>query len=200
MIGKIKGIVDTVEEDSAIIDVNGVGYVLYCTTNTLANLEIRSAQSFYTHMVVKEDQLTLFGFTSKQEKHWFNLLQTVQGVGPRMALAIVGSVNIQDISDAILSEDHSIFKSVSGVGPKLAARIVNELKGKKGILEVSSFNNAPSQKAPANNNTNDALSALENLGFARKDAYALVSEIQAKNENISLEEIIRLALTELTSS
>jgi Holliday junction DNA helicase RuvA len=202
MIGKIKGVIDSVEDDSVIVDVGGVGYILYCTPNTLTNLHSGSSASFYTHMVVKEDQLTLYGFILPEEKHWFNLLQTVQGVGPRMALSVIGAISPNDIATAIISEDHSLFKGVSGVGPKLAARIVNELKGKKGIFETLSINTKISShpKAANSNSMSDAVSALTNLGFQRKDVYLLVSEIQSENTDISLEDTIKIALSKLTPS
>ncbi len=200
MIGKIKGTVDTISEDSVIVDVGGVGYILFCTTNTLSQLTIGGYAAFYTHMVVKEDQLTLFGFLSEEEKHWFNILQTVQGVGPKMALGVLSGMHIEDISAAIVSEDQNAFKKVSGVGPKLSARIVNELKGKKGILEGVAKIQMSGTKQPANSNKfADAVSALTNLGFQRKDVFVLVSEIHAANENISLEETIKVALSKLMS-
>lgn len=200
MIGKIKGTVDSISEDHAIVDVGGVGYILFCTTNTLSQLQLNQYAIFFTHMVVKEDQLTLYGFSTEEEKHWFNILQTVQGVGPRMAIAILSGMTSVDISSAIISEDQNAFKKVSGVGPKLSARIVNELKGKKGILEGVAKIQMSGAKQPANSNKfADAISALTNLGFQRKDVFMLVTEIQADNENISLEETIKIALSKLTT-
>ena len=198
MIGKIKGTVDTINEDSAIIDVGGVGYILFCTTNTLSQLTIGGYAIFFTHMVVKEDQLTLFGFLTEEEKHWFNILQTVQGVGPRMAIAILSGMHPIDISSAIMSEDQNAFKKVSGVGPKLSARIVNELKGKKGVLEGVAKIQISSQPS-GNSKMAGAVSALTNLGFQRKDVFMLVNEIHAANENVSLEETIKIALSKLTT-
>ncbi len=198
MIGKIKGTIDSISEDHVIVDVGGVGYILFCTTNTLSQIQPNQYAIFFTHMVVKEDQLTLYGFSTEEEKHWFNVLQTVQGVGPRMAIAILSGMNPVDISSAIMSEDQNAFKKVSGVGPKLSARIVNELKGKKGVLEgVAKIQIA--QNSSSNNKMADAVSALTNLGFQRKDVFVLVSEIHAANENISLEETIKVALSKLMS-
>jgi len=200
VIGKIKGIVDTVEDDSAIIDVCGVGYILYCIPSTLASLEVGTAISFYTHMVVKEDQLTLYGFKNSEDKSWFNILQTVQGVGPRMALAILGALSIQDIYNSIIAQDDKSFKTVSGVGPKLASRIVNELKNKKNLFSGAQISiKSPQSTITENDGLSDVISALTNLGFPRKDVFPIASQIQAENENISLEDTIKQTLAKLTA-
>jgi Holliday junction DNA helicase RuvA len=200
MIGKIKGIIDSVEDDSAIIDVCGVGYILYCTSGTLIKLEVGSTATFFTHMVVKEDQLTLYGFATAEDKRWFNILQSVQGVGPRMALAILGTISITDIYNSIISQDDKSFKTVSGVGPKLASRIVNELKGKKNLFSgMAAPINISNTAIIESDDLSDVISALTNLGFSRKDVFPVASEIKAQNENISLEDTIKQTLAQLTS-
>lgn len=195
MIGYLKGKAITVDSDNIVIDVNGVGYQVFCPSKAMASLVEGDTMELYINTVVKEDSITLFGFTNKEDKAWFVNLQSVQGVGPRMALAILGLMSCDDIVNAIISEDVSCFKRVSGVGPKLATRIVNELKDKKGIF------NSPlpklSEKVTGDFST-DAVSALVNLGFARKDAFFTVKNIIAENDNVGLEETIRLALSKLT--
>lgn len=196
MIGFLKGIIVSIELDSIILDVNGVGYLLYCPAKTLSSFTENDKATFFVTTVVKEDSITLFGFTNAEDKKWFTNLQSVQGVGPRMALAILSAMDGNDIVTAIVSEDASQFKKISGVGPKLAARIINELKDKKSIVSI------PISKvaiASTSDFSSDAVSALINLGFARKDAFFAVKNIIAENDNIDLEETIRLALAKLTA-
>ncbi|MFI4983608.1 MAG: Holliday junction branch migration protein RuvA [Rickettsiales bacterium] len=198
MIGKLTGIVDTLAESSLILDVGGVGYIVNCTGKLVGALQIGQKLSLLTQMVVKEDQLTLYGFSSLDEKYWFEMLQTVQGVGPKMALAVVNIMNPQDIINSIISEDEASFKRVSGIGGKVAARIVNELKSKKDLQLVA---NIPLTKATKllSSVKDDALSALTNLGFSRKDAFQIIQNLHADNENLSLEDTIRLSLAKINS-
>lgn len=193
MIGKLTGIVDTIDAGEVILDVAGVGYVVNCTTSLLSSLKIGEKASLLTHMLVKEDQLTLYGFLSRDEKYWFEMLQTVQGVGPKMALAVLNIMPPQDIINSIISEDENSFKRVSGIGGKVAARLVNELKSKKDLQLVMGITTTQTHKT-VTNVKDDALSALTNLGFSRKDAFQVIQNLHAENENISLEETIRLAL------
>lgn len=201
MIGYLNGIVISVEGDSLILDVGGVGYSLNCPRKMLASIIEGQSLKMHVNTIVKEDSITLYGFESKLDKDWFNNVQTVQGVGPRMALAIIGMMNPEEIIEAIISEDASCFKRVSGVGPKLAARIVNELKDKKNLLPHA-YEKPQGKAAEVAGNKDfsaDAISALVNLGFARKDAFFTVRNIIGENDNIDLEETIRLALTKLSS-
>lgn len=196
MIGFLKGVIVSIELDSIILDVNGVGYLLYCPAKTLSSFTENDKATFFVTTVVKEDSITLFGFTNSEDKKWFTNLQSVQGVGPRMALAILSAMDGNDIITAIVSEDASQFKKISGVGPKLAARIINELKDKKSIVSIPLTKPAA---ASTSDFSSDAVSALINLGFARKDAFFAVKNIIAENDNIDLEETIRLALAKLTA-
>src|ERR1700688_3747348 len=131
MIGKLKGIIDSYGEDSVILDVNGVGYLVHCSARTLQELP-RAGEpatlSIETH--VREDQIRLFGFTTDIEREWFRLLQTVQGVGAKVALAVLGTLKPADLADAVATRDKAMIARAPGVGPKVAERIVNELKDK----------------------------------------------------------------------
>src|SRR6185437_4782653 len=151
----------------------------------------------YTHMMIKDEQVILYGFMEKIEKDWFLLLQTVQGVGAKMALNILNYYAPNDILNAVLAEDIAIFKAVPGIGTKLASRVVNELKTHKGLIDkFTHHTNKPvlSSGIKENNIASDAILALVNLGYSRKDAYVIISQIQANNDNISLEELIRQSL------
>ena len=131
MIGKISGVVDYISEDHIIIDVGGVGYIIYVTQTTISNSPILGEKiSLFTELVVKEDLLQLVGFISPVEREWYKLLTSVQGVGSKAALALLGQITIQVLSRAILLEDSTTITSAQGVGPKIAKRLVVELKGK----------------------------------------------------------------------
>ncbi|MBA8667403.1 Holliday junction branch migration protein RuvA [Holosporaceae bacterium 'Namur'] len=205
MIGKLTGVIDSIEDDHLILDVNGVGYLVYCAGNTLASLNINQNLAILIEMIVKEDQLTLYGFTDTSQKKWFKLLQTVQGVGARMALSILGILTPDQLIGAILAQDYNSFKQVSGIGAKLSSRIVNELQNKEGITSLSSglTNSGSLGKTPntsisqSQNIVGDALSALSNLGFNRSDAYRVLTEIYNQNNEITLEQLIKQGLSTL---
>jgi Holliday junction DNA helicase RuvA len=205
MIGKLTGRVDIIEDDHLILDVNGVGYIVYCTNSTLSQVDPGQHFSLLIEMIVKEDQLTLYGFRDQNDKKWFRLLQTIQGVGARMALTILSAMNADQLISAILSQDYNSFKSISGIGPKLAARIVNELQGKEGLSMLTGNGQIPiaqgtagSVDATQKGILTDALSALSNLGFNRSDAYKVLTDIIAEDKEISLESLIRQGLGKLT--
>ncbi|WP_039455745.1 Holliday junction branch migration protein RuvA [Candidatus Jidaibacter acanthamoebae] len=203
MIGKLTGIIDSIEDDHLILDVNGVGYLVYCAGSTLASLNINQNLAILTEMIVKEDQLTLYGFTNTSQKKWFKLLQTVQGVGARMALSILGILTPDQLISAILAQDYNSFKQVSGIGAKLASRIVNELQNKEGITSLSggltggSPNKSSAFASQSQNIVGDALSALSNLGFNRSEAYRVLTEIYNQNNEITLEQLIKQGLATL---
>jgi holliday junction DNA helicase RuvA len=209
MIGKLRGVVDGLEDDSILLDVSGVGYIVYCTADVIASAVVGKELQVYTEMIVREDQMSLYGFLSISEKRCFRLLQTVQGVGAKMALAILGLMDPSQLSRALLSEDIQAFRQVSGVGPKLAGRIVNELKGKE---EVAIFTGNIS-RAPAiastkpsyaagdavRSDVQDALSALANFGFMRSDAFRVVQQLKSDNDEMPLEELIKQSLVRLSN-
>lgn len=201
MIGQLKGIIDRVETDYLILDVNGVGYVVFCSAKTLARLgEVGTATKLIIETIVREDQISLYGFANSEEKRWFKLLQNVQGVGARVALGILSAFAPADLTNVILSQDKAAFKPVAGVGPKLADRLLTELKDKVGFASASEVvpmkAGAKEQAEPQENgNKNDAVSALTNLGIARMDAFLAVNKVA--NDDMKVEEIITLALKEV---
>ncbi len=202
MIGKLKGIIDSIEADSVIIDVGGVGYHVFCSARTLAALPgNKEAAELVIETHVREDHIHLYGFPDTGEREWFRLLLTVQGVGVRMALALLGTFAPSQIAQAIVAKDTKILTRVSGVGPKLAERIVTELKNKTGKLPVTD-GVAPKPRGadglPATNTGEDAISALIHLGYGRNDAYNAVTAATSRLEPAaSVETLIKESLREL---
>jgi Holliday junction DNA helicase RuvA len=194
MIGKITGIVEYIASDYIVVDVSGVGYLVFCPVYLYNQYEVGSKISLWIHAQIKEEQMFLYGFATLAEKEWFLRLQEVQGVGAKMSLQILSAMAINDIISAILSEDIGVFKQISGIGPKLASRIVNELKSNKNVVNASFAGSCPGNAVDNNQIIMDAVSVLSNLGFSRKDAFVTVSNIRAENSNISLEEIIKNSL------
>ena len=200
MIAKLRGRVDQVGEDFAVIDVGGVGYLVFAGSRTLAALPGAGEMaelSIETH--VREDHIHLYGFSSASEREMFRTLMTVQGVGAKVALAILSALSAQQIAQAILSGDQGAFKRASGVGPKLAARLVAELKDKLAGFSLSA-SAAPvtGTKKAIPTEAEDAVSALVNLGYARMDAFGAVSRMLAgAGGTMPLPALIRAALKEL---
>ncbi len=194
MIGKLRGIIDTISEDSAIIDVGGVGYHVFCSGNTLRKIPPTGGQvelTIETH--VREDHIHLYGFLEKAELEWFRILLTVQGVGTRLALAILSALSPNQLMAAIASQDKAAFKAVNGVGPKLSERIVVELKGK-----VKSFGHQPIVAMPgAAPEIHEAVSALVNLGYNRSEAFTVIAKIANQNSDMEISGLIRAGLKEL---
>ena len=205
MIGKLTGVIDNIADDHCIIDVAGVGYAVYCPTRILLTMQTGVVRSIITHLLVKEDQLTLFGFESHEEKSCFLNLQIVQGVGAKMALSILGNLDPSQITTAIIAEDISAFRQISGIGPKLAERIVNELKSRKDlfmsfctVVNVQAPPTVPKTRA-AKSVVHDVMSALANLGFSRSVAFPIVQQLYACNENISFDELVKNSLSKLST-
>lgn len=203
MIGKLKGLIDSYGEDFVIIDVNGVGYVVHCSGRTLQKLpRAGEAAALAIETQVREDSIKLFGFANETERDWFRLLQTVQGVGSKVALGILSILSAGELATAIATQDKSMVSRASGVGPKLAARIVAELKDKApafGAVDPviarlageDEENNAPSA-------VRDAISALVNLGYGRPQAAAAVAaSVKALGEGAETGALIRQGLKEL---
>ena len=205
MIGKLKGIVETIGEDTALIDVNGVCYEAHCSARTLQGLpRVGEAAVLHIEMIVREDMIRLYGFASEAEKLWFKLLMTVQGVGARVALAILSTLSPSDLSSAIALGDKAMVGRAPGVGPKLAQRIVSELKGKVPAIGAIDAGVIGLQTAlgegVAGGNVSDAVSALVNLGYAQAQASGAVARVVAKEgDDIATEKLIRLGLRELSS-
>lgn len=207
MIGKLRGIVDETGEDSAIIDVNGVGYVVFCSSRTLSNLQRGAAAELVIETHVREDHIHLYGFASVAEREWFRLLTSVQGVGAKMGQAILGTLDPDALSRTIGAQDKTGLTRTPGVGPKLAERIITELKGKvakMGVLPMPANSGAlPAAKSKAavkaeNRVTEDAISALTNLGYNRTEAFSAVSTVlHNEGPDVKLDTLIRLGLKEL---
>jgi len=194
MIAKLTGVVDSTAADSAVIDVGGVGYLVFASAKTLGTLGVAgSAASLHIETQVREDAIQLFGFTAADERDWFRLLLSVQGVGGRVALAILSVLAPADLHHAVAAKDTASIARANGVGPKLAARIVNELKDKAGSIALSPGIAAP--VATPGSAAADALSALANLGFRPLDASRAVAEAVAEvGEGADVGHLVRVAL------
>lgn len=193
MIAKLTGLLDDTGPDWAVIDVNGVGYLVHCSARTLDRLGIRGDRVVvHTEMQVSETDQRLIGFASAAERDWFRLLTAVQGVGSKVALAILSALTPEELQRACAVGDSAMVARSNGVGPKLASRIVNELKDKAGGLP-----SAPgfAVVTPAGSSSADAVSALQNLGF--KPAVASVAVAHAVGElgdDAGLNDLVRVAL------
>lgn len=204
MIGKLTGILDTSSTNSILLDVQGVGYLVNCSPRTLARCGARGeALSLYIDTNVREDAITLYGFIDEAEQEWFRLLHSVQGVGPKAAMAILGVCPPDKLGFAIAAGDKAAITQADGVGPKLATRILTELKDKAAKIDLTPKPQGVSIATPANEAIGggveqDAVSALLNLGYQRADAYAAVMNVKQANDNeLALSDMIRLALKEL---
>jgi Holliday junction DNA helicase RuvA len=191
MIARLTGILAETSADSAVIDVAGVGYLVHLSGKTLAALgPIGGEVLVLTELQVREDAWTLFGFGSAAERDSFRALTSIQGVGGRLALAILSVLAPDELARAVAQEDKAMIGRANGVGPKLAARIANELQGKLGVSSIGGAAPAPRGSAAA-----DALSALANLGFKPADASAAVNAAQDDlGPEASLDALVRLAL------
>jgi len=200
MIAKLSGIIDQVSPDGAVIDVNGVGYLAFCSTRTLGQLPPPgSAARLLIETHVREDHIHLYGFVDAAERDWFRMLMTVQGVGARLALAILSVLSPDALALAIFAQDKASLARADGVGAKLAARIVNELRDKVGGLAVSpAAAEAASINAGATGPATDAVSALVNLGYRRAEAFAAVSAAARRlGDGAAADALIRAGLQEL---
>ena len=198
MIGKLKGLIESVYDDHVIIDINGVGYLVFCSVKTLSQLAPSEFCELLIETHVREDHIHLYGFSDLEEKAAFITLQSVKGVGTRIALAILSHLTPGEIQVALNNEDKIIFNGVSGVGKKLAERIVTELKDKtistKSLSEIAPKSGLPNTKTFNNSLALDAISALTSLGVGRIDAQSRVNTILAHSSDISINDLIRLAL------
>ena len=193
MIAKLRGILEDTGTDWAVIDVAGVGYLVHCSAKTLAALGATSeACTVFTDLQVSENDMRLLGFAEAAERDWFRLLTQVQGVGSKVALAILSALAPHDLATACAQGDAAMVARANGVGPKLAGRIVNELKDKAGAIPDGSVGVSAPPKGGA---SADAVSALENLGFKPATASRAVAEALAElGEGAAEGELIRVAL------
>ena len=224
MIGKLSGVIDYRADDHVLLDVRGVGYIIFCSDRTLAALPLSGAAvALYTDLIVREDLLQLFGFTTLQEKEWHRLLMSIQGVGAKASLAILSTLGTDGVSRAIALGDWNAVKAARGIGPKTAQRVVNELKDKApkvmamgralgqvlggqpagsgaadddGLIEPSA-GLVVEPSVVVNNSASaqsDALSALSNLGYAPGDAAGAVAEAAGSMPDFGTSDLIRAAL------
>ena len=193
MIARLSGTLAETSTDSAVIDVGGVGYLVLASTRTLDALgPVGSDVLLLTEMQVREDSMTLFGFGSAGERESFRALTSVQGVGGRVALAILSTLSPDELSRAVSTGDKAMISRANGVGPKLAMRIANELQGKLGAPGLAGTAGAPTPKGGA---AADAISALANLGFKPAEASAAVAAAQDDlGADAGLDALVRLAL------
>jgi Holliday junction DNA helicase RuvA len=216
MIAKLRGLVDTIAEDFCIIDVNGMGYLVFASAKTLSRLTLNSTASLMIETIVREDSISLFGFADALEKEWFNTLTKVQGVGAKVCLSIMSVLTPNQLAQAVAAQDKNSFARANGVGPKLAARIVTELKDKIVTVPLANVSKDLNQALNVDETTGeileyedkmvardedptkmeDAISALVNLGYQRIEAYRVVNLVLSKNEKADMSEIIRLSLKE----
>lgn len=204
MIGKLKGIVDETAEDYVLVDVNGVCYVVHCSERTAANAgKIGDPVTLFIETYVREDQLKLFGFASAFERDWFLLLQSVQGIGAKLALALLSKLSPGQLANAIALQDKSLLAKTPGVGPKAAERIVLELKNKlpkspSDQVEFSVLEDLGGAKALAP--VAEAISGLVNLGYSRDHAAAAIAAvIKEAGESVDTTKLIRLGLRYLST-
>ena len=220
MIGRLRGRVDYKAQDHFLLDVSGVGYLIFCSERTLSEIPGNGEfTTIYTDLLVREDLLQIFGFLSQVEKEWYRLLMSVQGVGAKASLAILSALGEDGVSRAIALGDWTSVKSAKGIGPKTAQRVVNELKDKAAHVmslvphkvgnQEEKFSDAdiieriddnPSINLAISNNSAqaDALSALQNLGYTPSDAAAAVAKILNQSSDLSTEELIRSSLKMLS--
>ena len=201
MIAKLTGLVDSVGDAWAVIDVGGVGYRVHCSARTLRNLPERGETArLFIETHVREDHIHLFGFADPAERDWYRLLQGIQGVGGRLALAILSVLSTTDLLHAIAAEDKAPLTNANGVGAKLAQRIVAELKDKVGDIRLGPAAAGAGKMPPPDGHTADAVSALVNLGYARVEAFgAVAAAARVLGSDAAVEALIRRSLKELTS-
>jgi holliday junction DNA helicase RuvA len=203
MIGKLRGVIDSYGEDSVVLDVHGVGYLVHCSARTLQSLPAPGeAATISIETWVREDQIRLYGFASDLEREWFRILTGVQGVGAKVALAVLGTLKVADLANAIALGDKAQIARAPGVGPKLAQRLVTELKDKAPAFAnvdpavVRLQGDLAERRAPLP--VSEAVSALVNLGYGEIQASAAIAAaVRAGGDKATTESLIRLGLKEL---
>ena len=217
MIGKISGIVDLIDKDTVLVDVGGLGYMVNISLNTKNRLpQVGEKIALYTEMMVREDSIQLIGFSTALEKDWFRLLISVQGVGAKAALAILGVVSLKQLSRSIVLGNPELITSAPGVGPKIAKRIILELAQKALLLnsdteeqmheklaqtdqEIISDGKNDEQINYTSNGENEAISAMVNLGYDKNISTRIVAKVCSENSELEISEIIRLSLQRIVA-
>ncbi len=195
MIARLKGIIDSVAENWLVLDVNGVGYQLYCSQRTLSSLpNTGSAFVLYVETIVREDFINLYGFAEVNERDWFRILLSVQGVGMRAAMAILSVLSPEELDQSIVTQNKAAITRADGIGPKLATRIINELKDKVGSLPHLTTSNTFTGSQQS-----DAISALVNLGYRQIDAVEAINRAnQECAGDVNVETLVRIGLSRLS--
>lgn len=190
MIAKLRGIIDQIGEDYVIIDVSGVGYLVFCPSKVLNKLSPKGQlDEILIETIVREDQITLYGFNEEKEKYWFGLLLKVQGVGAKTALKGLSIMTPEELEMAILSDDKTSLTRIPGIGNKGALRICSELKDK--TLNISNLDNKNSKE---NNNIQDLISGLIGLGYGHHEAYEVISKLSNEDKGKKVEDMLQIAL------
>ena len=204
MISFVSGQLDTVQNDSVIINNNGIGYEIKVSPETLNNLMSFDAKNLklYTFMSVKEDGITLYGFLSHKQLMLFNQLITVSGIGPKAAMNIISGLPLEQICLAIVSEDANLLSKIQGVGKKTAQRLILELKDKVNLVSDDELNSAVPNSNSNDSNMSDAIEALCSLGYARNQVVKTVMQINAENKDsgLTVQQVIKLALKSFSNS
>ena len=190
MIAKLRGMIDQIGEDFAIIDVSGVGYIVYCPTKVLNKLSSKGQlDEVLIETIVREDQITLYGFKEEKEKYWFRLLLKVQGVGAKTALKGLSIMTPDELEMAILSEDKTSLTRIPGIGNKGAVRICSELKDK--TMNISILDSKQSKET---NNIQDVISGLVGLGYEHHQVYEVISKLSNEDKNKKVEDMLQISL------
>tara|TARA_B100001540_G_C15712102_1_gene599054 strand:+ start:561 stop:1172 length:612 start_codon:yes stop_codon:yes gene_type:complete len=199
MISQLSGKIISSDDKSLIVDVNGVGYQVFCSLQTLIDLkDSNETITILTEFIVREDSQSLYGFSGQLEKKWFNLLISVQGVGAKAAIAILSSITIDELGYAISNSEKSTVTKAEGVGPKIAGRIINELKDKIPESQIKPlFANYMDQNNKDKELVEDAISALSNLGYNKNNVKNIVIELYEDSKDISLSKLISKSLKKL---
>jgi holliday junction DNA helicase RuvA len=190
MIAKLRGIIDQIGEDYVIIDVSGVGYLVFCPSKVLNKLSPKGQlDEILIETIVREDQITLYGFNEEKEKYWFGLLLKVQGVGAKTALKGLSIMTPEELEMAILSDDKTSLTRIPGIGNKGALRICSELKDK--TINISNLDNKNSKET---NNIQDLISGLIGLGYGHHEAYEVISKLSNEDKGKKVEDMLQIAL------
>ena len=190
MIAKLRGIIDQIGEDYIIIDVSGVGYLVYCSSKVINKLSTKGQlDEILIQTIVREDQITLYGFKEENEKYWFDLLLKVQGVGAKTAIKGLSIMTPEELEMAILSEDKTLLTRIPGIGNKGALRICSELKDKTLNISIQSMS-----KPKQNSNIQDLISGLIGLGYGHHEAYEVISKLSDDDKSKKVEDMLQIAL------
>lgn len=190
MIAKLRGIIDQIGEDYIIIDVSGVGYLVYCSSKVINKLSAKGQlDEILIQTIVREDQITLYGFKEENEKYWFDLLLKVQGVGAKTAIKGLSIMTPEELEMAILSEDKTLLTRIPGIGNKGALRICSELKDKTLNISIQSIS-----KPKQNSNIQDLISGLIGLGYGHHEAYEVISKLSNDDKSKKVEDMLQIAL------